>query len=471
MTNAYELHPVIQEAYSAVHEWLAARKDANDYLNVPLKEMRLDCPGMKHVAAQFALLFHSHHFKTRFILNEILTQDRLVSWLRQNQHITLIDMGCGAGAASTALIAALLELIELKQIGHEVTLVCIGVDLVENVLGIYNRLLVNLKESLSRYGIRLEVRVVDRPASESVTDLDVQLRGFLHEWNHPALSHVIITQSNIVRPLSTLFQKTQRRQSRLLDLEIAQDTFLEEEKFGVREVRSYRQLFVQLPIDNLHILTVGTNDDRWIRRVEDLGDSVVESFLTHKVKSYGTCLHRIDFINPEGSHWRARENETVRSSTKFVTDIRTVENSGLYGDGDWQRVITYENLELAWARARSLLQREVLYDEVEIRLFERNLCANLNRLRQELASYEIAVARTRDRINFRFVKKDDEKGRPRVLSRIEEEIVSIAIVQELGAAAFGLNATSYAYRPNPRFASRSEFLYDYWFRAYQRYKG
>lgn len=97
--------------------------------------------------------------------------------------------------------------------------------------------------------------------------------------------------------------------------------------------------------------------------------------------------------------------------------------------------------------------------------------SNLKRLHQELISYDIAMARTSDRLQFRFVKNEKEdKGRPRVLSQIEEEIVSIAIVQELDAAAFGLNASSYAYRPNPRFASRSEFLYEYWFSVYQRYK-
>ena len=218
----YRFHPIVQRAYSDVHDWLKNEQpDSGGYMDIDLRRIELDSPEMLHVAAQFALLFHTHHFKTSLILNEILTHDRLVSWLSQNQHITLIDMGCGAGAASAALTAMLVDLIESERITQDVTLVCVGVDLVDNVLGIYNKLMDGLKEIVKPYGIRLEAKVVDRPASESVTDLDVHLRSFLHDWKQPALSQVIIAQSNIVRPLSALFEETQSRQSGLIDLGIA----------------------------------------------------------------------------------------------------------------------------------------------------------------------------------------------------------------------------------------------------------
>ena len=469
MTKVYQLHPAVQEAYSDVHSWLAGRPAASGYLDISHRQVELDSPDMLHVAAQFALLFHAHHFKTSFIFNEILTHDRLVSWLGQNQHITLIDMGCGAGAASAALTATLIELIESERITNEVTLVCIGVDLVENVLGIYNKLMECLQENVRQYNIRLEAKIVDRPASESVTDLDMHLQKFLHDWKQPALSQVIIAQSNIVRPLSSLFKETLCRQSRLIDLGIPSGTFLEEEKFGIREVRSYRQLFVQLPIDNLHILTVGTNKDHWIRRVEEMGDSVAELFQMHDVHSFGTCIQSIDFVNPEGSHWREK-NETSRANNrKFVTDVRSVANTKLAGDTHWHRIISKENLELAWARVRSIRMREALCDQIEIRLFESDLECNLQRLQRELKSYNNNVANTDDRLLYSFPKGDSDE-RPYVLPRLEEDIGSVAIIQVLGNLAFGLQNTSYAYRPHDSFPRPTEYLYQYWFDAHRRFK-
>ena len=91
--------------------------------------------------------------------------------------------------------------------------------------------------------------------------------------------------------------------------------------------------------------------------------------------------------------------------TSFPLDVRKITNTGLDGDQDWHKVIRVENLELAWARARALLQREVMYDEIEIRLFERNREANLRRLHLELVSYDINVPRTTDRLDFRFVNE------------------------------------------------------------------
>ena len=266
-------------------------------------------------------------------------------------------------------------------------------------------------------------------------------------------------------------EKQQDAQEYLRDLQVPYEVYMPESSFGAREARSYHQLFRHVPIDRKLLVTVGTEGERIRKLVVEMGTSLFEEFSKFlPVRMTDDRLYSVQYLNPPGSYWKECRRKDAYFSN-FYADAVAVKNSEVEGDVDWHRVIAIENLELAWARARALLQREVLYDEIEIRLFERNLPANLKRLHQELVAYDINFARTKDRLQFRFVKNEKEdQGRPRVLSRIEEEIVSIAIVQELGAAAFGLNSTSYAYRPNPRFASGSEFLYEYWFSAYQRYK-
>jgi hypothetical protein len=92
----------------------------------------------------------------------------------------------------------------------------------------------------------------------------------------------------------------------------------------------------------------------------------------------------------------------------------------------------------------------------------------LERLQKELIAYAKQVARTDDRLQYLFVKNADV-GRPRVLSRMDEDILSVAIIQVLGNTTFGLQSNSYAYRPNPRTSHSTEYLYEYWFESYRRF--
>ena len=199
-----------------------------------------------------------------------------------------------------------------------------------------------------------------------------------------------------------------------------------------------------------------------------MGESISATFKSHELQVVGPCFPSLTYENPEGSHWKATRKKRVSSPRKFVADVRSVENTEKAGDAHWHAVIEPANLALAWARARNLAMREVIYDEIEIRLFERNLEARLSQLRNELMSYPPSVARTEDRLHFSFVKNRRE-GRPRVLARLEEEIVSVAIIQKLGSTAFGLNEKSYAYRPTAKTRKPSEYLYEYWFANYRSY--
>ena len=135
----------------------------------------------------------------------------------------------------------------------------------------------------------------------------------------------------------------------------------------------------------------------------------------------------------------------------------------------WHEIVKIDNLRLAWARVRLIRTREAISDEIEIRLFERDLKDNLERLRSKLKSYDKYVAMTCDRVSYEFPKKEDG-GRPYVLPRLEEDIVSIAVVQVLGRLAFGLQNTSFAYRPHDNFPRSTEHLYRSWFDAYRRFR-
>ena len=460
------IHPVIQEAYSGVHRWLETRDDTAEYM-----ESYGSCrktSSMKDIAAQFARYFPTHHFKTVRVLNETKTQKKMVAWLHQTPFIAIIDMGCGGGAASSALIALLLQLQSDRTLPENLHLSCIGVDPAANALGIYNQLLNRIKEATSLSSM-MEIKVVDRPVSESVTDLDYHLNTSLQCWGQPALSHVFLLQSNIVSPLGALYEDQQERRKILADLGIPTEAYVEEPSFGNREARSYLQLLRQLPIDNLHVVTVATDQSNLEERVEAMGTSIEQVFAGHTIHSIGSGTSELCFKNPVDSFWRETRGRDAPDPKQFHFDVRTVENSGLLGDTHWQDVISIDNLELAWARVRLIRTRDAINDEIEIRLFERDLQTNLERLHSKLNSYETKLAKTDDRLSYSFPKGDDDK-RPYVLPRLEEDIVAVATVQVLGKLAFGLQNTSYAYRPHESYPRSTEFLYRYWFDAYRRFR-
>ncbi len=461
------LHPVVQEAYSEVHSWLEKRDDTTGYMSnyrPNLKSMR-----MKDIANQFALYFPTHHFKCRYALENIISCNTFLGGLQQNTSIVLIDIGCGAGAASAALISIFLKLADKGRLPEQLQLACIGVDPAENVLGIYYQLLSQIQQQITSSPVNLEIRIIDKPVSESVTDLDEHLQILLRCWQQPALSHVFLVQSNVVSPLGSLYENRKCRRDRLNNLGIPPEVYIGDEEFGSREARSYLQLFRQIPIDNLYTLTVGTTDEKSINRVREMGKSIKNIFVNHKVCPLDTDDRKsLRFTNPDDSYWKeTKGNKLV--DTEFSIDVRSVKNSQFAGDTHWHRIINIDNLRLAWARVRLIRLREAISDEIEIRLFESDLDNTLQRLQRELILYSKNVAQTDDRLQYLF-PKGEEAVRPYVLPRLEEDIVSVAIIQELGGVAFGLHNRSYAYRPHNSFPRPTEYLYQYWFEAYRRFK-
>ncbi|MCY4466314.1 MAG: RNA-directed DNA polymerase [Chloroflexi bacterium] len=465
----YEMHSVVQKAYLEVHEWLKNEKlRTHGYMDV-----FKPCPDkvdMVHVAAQFASYFATHHFKNKFAFEQIVASDSIVDQLRRNPKIVAIDIGCGGGAASAALVALILELQANGRLQQDINLTCIGVDPAINVLGVYNMLMNQVMNNLPASSITLTLRIVDKPVSESVTDLDQHMRNLLGKWRQPALTHVFLMQSNIVSPLDRLYVDQQKRHKRLTFLDVPTEAYLADSKFGSRESRSYRQLFGQLPIDYLYAVTVGTNEPKWDDCVSQMGSSIEIAFKGHSLTQMADSTHNVSFHNPEGSYWW-NKNPRCRKAVpiSFPVDVKMIQNTGLGGDLDWHCIIDIDNLRLAWARVRSIRIREAISDQIEIRLFERHLEDNLKRLQLQLKSYDKCVAMTDDRLSYEFPKREDS-GRPYVLPRLEEDIVSVAVVQVLGRLAFGLQNTSFAYRPHDNFPRSTEHLYRSWFDAYRRFK-
>jgi hypothetical protein len=468
MPNHRSFHPYIAKAYTAVHKWLATQPEANGYQNISSYRECNDIT-FKSAAAQFSLYFPTHYFKVIHTLENIITPEKLLTWLDQNRNFCFVDVGCGAGAASIAFVETILRLKEQEKITHQVNIYCLGIDKNKYTLAIYNQLITKLQPQVVSSKINLEFNIAPYSIREAVFPVTRYLSKKREEWQQPFLCHVLMIQSTVVDLLSSQHKDQQRQYEELKKLGIDSDLIVGNyAEYSKEYALAYKHLFEEVPIDRLSVITIGTDKDR--SPVQEMSDALAQGFKSshHNVESNSLSkeIQTVYYENPIGSYWRNRKNIIkAPKPSEFYVDISTIVSAKLQKDNDWSQVISTENIEVAWVRTRKHLLEESLVDEVEIRLFERKLQENIDRLQKKLIAYVQEVANKEDYISYNFVKSSSST-RPKGLSRMEVEILSTAVIQKLGGKALPLQGNSYAYRLAAQQERETEYLYQNWFTAY-----
>lgn len=473
MQNHRSFHPYIADAYTAVHQWLATQPGVNGYQNINCyKQCDDNKAPFKSAAAQYSLYFPTHYFKVIHTLENIITTEKLLTWLDQNRNICFVDVGCGAGAASIAFVETILRLKEQERITHPVNIYCLGIDINKYTLAIYNQLIAHVKSKVISSKINLEFHISPTNIREAVLPVTGYLSKKREQWQQPFLCHVLMIHSTVVDLLSNQHKHQQQQYEELKELGIDSDLIVSNyADYSKEYALAYKQLFEEVPIDRLSVITIGTDRDRL--PVQEMSDALAQGFKSshHNVESNSLTkeIHRVYYENPIGSYWRNMKNiRKVSKPSEFYVDISTIVSAKLEKDNDWNQVISTENIELAWVRTRKYLFEESLFDEVEIRLFERNLQENITQLQKQLIAYVQEEAHKEDYISYSFVK-NTSSTRPKGLSRMEVEILSTAIIQKLGKEASRLQGNSYAYRLAAQRQRETEYLYENWFTAYSRF--
>ncbi|MBD2196295.1 MULTISPECIES: RNA-directed DNA polymerase [Calothrix] len=469
MQHYLSFHPYIASAYTAVHDWLETKSEADGYKKIHFKDITrsLSQNTLKSAAAQYYALFPAHYFKLTHTLREIIGLEQLLEWIKYNPHICLIDVGCGAGAASVSFIETILYLQEIGNFNHSPNIFCLGVDINPGAVALYSQLMEQVKAKVVSSKINLEYEIVPYGIPDAMSRVIRRCKQKCDYWQQPCLAHVLIMQVNVVSLLSSNHEDCKQLYSNLKALGVSSDVLVDDyEEFGHVEALAYKQLFEEVPIDHMHVITIGTDYSLLQNRVREMGNALKNVFSRslHTVKQIGEGTYRVDYANPDSSYWIEKHQQQYYYS-EFHVDISTINSAGLKSDQDWIDVTSLENLKLAWVRARHNFFTESLFDEIEIRLFEKNLDANLNRLQQQLIAYTEDVAHTHEQISYKFIKQHSS-GRLKILSRMEEEILSVAIIQKLGDKADSLQSSN-AYRLARRNGNQeTEYLYEPWFNAY-----
>lgn len=467
MSNHRSFHPYIADAYTAVHQWLATQPEVNGYQNIR-SYSQCDDITFKSAAAQYSLYFPTHYFKVIHTLENIITPEKLLTWLDKNRNICFVDVGCGAGAGSLAFIETILRLKEQEKITQPLNIYCVGIDVNQWTLVIYNKLLVRVKSQVAAAHINLEFNISPTSIGQAVIPVTSCLSQKREQWQQPFLGHVLMIHSTVVDLLSSQHKRQQQQYEELKKLGINSHLIVSNyAEYSKQYALAYKHLFEEVPIDHLSVITIGTNND--ISPVQEMSDALAQGFKSshHNVESNSVNkeIHTVYYENPIGSYWRNIKNIIkAPKPSEFYVDISTIVSAKLQKDNDWNQVISTENIERAWVCTRKYLFAESLFDEVEIRLFEINLEENIKRLQKQLIAY-VQEAHKEDYISYNFVK-NLSTTRPRGLSRMEVEIMSTAIIQKLGEKVSRLQGNSYAYRLPAQGERETEYLYTNWFKAY-----
>lgn len=469
----YTFHPLIKSNYISVNQWLSSRLDRSYKSNSALKRAKnlLEDQTLESAALQYYVFFPTHCSKVGFALEHMVGASRLADWLKYTKDVVVIDVGCGAGAGSVAFLNCLLNLYESGGLQSPVTVHFVGIDPNDGALAVYSQQLNGLKSGLEKFGIHLaKVRLVEEEGLQAVTAVREYLvtqRGFL---NVPFLGHVFLFQANVVSPFSKRHSDAQSKRRRLTALGIPEDELGDlQEVFGREEAVAYKQILEDSFIDNLHVITVGTRGHE--QQVVELAEAIDIAFQgnQHVVQRLGGGQQEVEYEVIDGSYWKDFRSNLSWTST-FHVEVSSISSVAL-ADPDWQEIKSTQNLQTAWARARRHLLEQPLVDEVEIRLFESRLEHNISRLQEQLVAYAQDVVHSDDRLHFKF-PKNSEKVRPLGLSRIEEEILSTALIQKLGQRISGITSKSYAYKFSRNYGvQHTEYLYDNWFDAYRTFMG
>lgn len=470
----YVMHPLIQGAYQRVHDWFETQPDMKGYKNFTYKSDAgrvLKRENLVDAAFNFNHYFPTHYFKACHSTQaeQAVGLEKLASWLRYNPYLTVIDVGCGDGAGSVAVIDALLKLRQEDQLDtRRIQVHCVAVDPNPNGLVIYKKMLNEVAQSVVNLGIDIVTDLVKSTVSEASGATENYLFKMRHQWKQPSLSHAIFIMSNLT---DILYARHNEETVSLNNYDRFGVSL--KERFGEPVSAFIRHLFGEVPIDHLHLLSIDTEPEKIqlavSQMVDDLKIRMDEK--GHLFKHSNIQLETIKFQNPEPAYWRKR-GYIEKEIDPFVVFAGHIDNQDLTTDERWKKIIASENLELAWARARQEMLRESFVDEIEIRLFEQDLSANLKRLGLELENYAVRFGYVNQILNYGF-PKNTEVDRPRGLTWLEEEILMVAIIQVIGLNQLKISPHSYAYRLSPENLPErgsTEFLYERWSTAWKQYR-
>jgi hypothetical protein len=457
--------PLIQNAYVEMVQWFSQNPHTKGFDEKSIRP-DLDDASPFGVAKQFFWYFETHFFKAQnsLILAGLESQQHHnASWLDQ-PYLCILDIGCGSGAATCALLDILVHYhIFRKQLGlpvHKTHLSIGGIDPGQFAIETYSKFLTILSPLLERESIHIMVTPINDefPHPECVEKV-------INGWK-PIYPYTLLgISSNLIRPLQNQWE---RMHSYLKAAGITQE-------FNLGEVaaKAYDKMINEFGFEQVIILDIATRN------------RLREGFtLFSALKGFWTLIRKFLGQQSKFQWWSTEEEQTVSfynspnsyhgrySSDKevvqpvYLNEINIGRCNESFCDELWRKVAGVENLILAWVRARNYILHDDLVDEVEIKLFDANWEEYLLRLRLCLDAGDLSILNCDNLIYFPYPKNERE-DRPKYGLSITEQLTCAATSQSFPDSFQPVdNNLIFGNKLN---LEKNEFFYEPWFGHHKSY--
>jgi hypothetical protein len=186
-------------------------------------------------------------------------------------------MGCGAGTASLAFIETIIRLQEKNKLKHKVEIYCLGIDANLATLAIYDKLMRQIQEKIDCSQINLKYKICPCPIKEVFPTSWIHLQQVRDEWSLPVLPQVFMMHSTVVDLLKEQHKHSLDKQKKLIQLGINPEKIATYNlSYSEGYASTYKLVLEEIPIDNLSIITIGTQSDT--KPVEEMSDALAQTF-------------------------------------------------------------------------------------------------------------------------------------------------------------------------------------------------
>lgn len=472
----------IDEAYSAVYSWLSGLPGMRDF-DLRGSPTSLDLTADESVNRQnagreFTYLLPSHLMKTyqTLLLFESTHAGAKASSILERAQVSLIDMGCGGGTATIGLVALFLNYQKYRMANSlpifPVTIECVGIDPSYHVLPIYFQFIKECADRVKPLLIDVRPSVFPGTFSQNV--------GNIINWalERERIHCVSIAIENVIRPLSKEHERM-KHQRGVLGSDIGR--LLPPgwgEVIGAQETNGISAILEATSVDEVIIPLIGSDTEHeadgkrsrksWRNEMNKFQQTLSSRLsISHECETFPTTRQRLVMIGPADCYFRRRRCSTKPKEIKYDGGLTVVRHRDYIRDGDWQVILSRENLILAWARVRNGLGFGMIEDTLEIRLFEANIEERLTKLRAEILSYQWDALSVAEMLNFRVPKGSGKPPRPMSLCRLEDQILATAILQVKGLRHLQPSSRSFAYGLLGQ--RKGENLYNDWYECHRRF--
>lgn len=323
--------------------------------------------------------FPTHFYKAQHVIYEYeRTYCEWITSLLQQDYISVVDIGAGVGTFCLALIDAL-----YKEGKNPV------LDLVLVEPNMYHHDLA--REWLNRYTARVGVRVRTLEIVPKLFPEDACLQEVISLLKQLPVQFLVIALCNIVNWLDPAWLRGYRKECEFVSALVDQ-------------------------VGPMHAVLFSVETKSWLGGSVRLLYNRLARF-PNVYRCEGPAKVTITFKNFPGSayDWKTWHDLTYWYGIfTFNTAIA--------------KMTDREKLKWAYFKARMGLRREFPSDEVEIKLFEKDLEKNLASCGNSIQKEYNFCAQP---LQF-FVPKDSKKKRPRVLDSVADAVVGSAFIEVLG---------------------------------------